>query len=315
MKKTILVAGGAGFIGSSLSKNLISKGNRVICVDNLYTGSIENIKELINNENFKFINQDIIEPINIDVDEIYNLACPASPVHYQKDPLFTLNTSYLGTLRLLELAKKTNAKYLMASTSEVYGDPQVHPQIEEYWGNVNPVGPRASYDEGKRVSETLTLNYNIAHGVKTKIVRIFNTYGHNMSLNDGRVISNFIVQALKNEPITVYGDGLQTRSFCHVNDMVEGLILMMNSPDYITGPFNIGNPLEYTILDIAKLIIQKTNSNSVLSFLSLPKDDPFKRKPSIEKAQKYLSWSPIIKLEDGLDLTISYFSNLIGKND
>ncbi len=309
--KTILIAGGAGFIGSSLSKVLLEQGNKVICVDNLYTGSIDNIKGLMHHENFQFINHDIIEPLDLNIDEIYNLACPASPVHYQKDPLYTIHISYMGTYQLLELAKKKRATFLMASTSEVYGDPHVHPQKEDYWGNVNPIGPRACYDEGKRISETLTINYNLTHKVKTKIVRIFNTYGHNMDKEDGRVVSNFIVQALKGDSITIYGDGSQTRSFCHVNDMVKGLISMMESDDDVTGPINLGNPVEYTIKEIANIILSKTHSQSKIDFLPLPQDDPIKRKPDISKAKLELSWEPTISLDEGLNNTISYFKKIL----
>ena len=300
--KRILVAGGAGFIGFHLTKKLLEEGNYVICIDNFLTGQKNNINF---KKNFKFIEYDIIRPIDIKVDEIYNLACPASPKQYFKYPIYTTKISVIGTLNLLELASKYNAKYLQASTSEVYGDPEVHPQVEEYRGNVNPIGPRACYDEGKRCAETLCSDFKREKNLDIKIVRIFNTYGPNMALNDGRVVSNFIIQALKNENITIYGDGTQTRSFCYVSDLVDGLIKMMNSN--LMGPINLGNPSEFTILELAKKIINLTNSKSKIIFKPLPEDDPKQRKPDITKAKKYLNWEPKVSLEEGLVKTIEYF--------
>lgn len=306
--KAILVTGGAGFIGSHLCKCLIENGNKVICLDNMFTGTYKNILDLFSNPNFMFVNADVMNPFHFDVDEIYNLACPASPIQYQYDPIMTTKTSFLGALNALELAKETKAKVLQASTSEIYGDPRVHPQTEDYRGNVNTLGPRACYDEGKRVAETLFSDYNRQYGVNAKIVRIFNTYGPHMLENDGRVVSNFIVQALTNKPLTIYGDGSQTRSFCYVDDLVSGMILMMRSKNTF-GPVNLGNPQEITILELAKMIIDKTKSNSKIVFEALPKDDPCKRKPDITKAKHLLNWNPSITIDEGLDLTISYFKN------
>lgn len=303
--KTILITGGAGFIGSHLSKKLIKEGNKVICLDNFYTGSKQNILDLLKNPNFELIEKDIIEPVDTKIDEIYNLACPASPPHYQRNAIKTLKTSVLGIINMLELAKKYNAKLLQASTSEVYGNPLVHPQTEEYWGNVNPTGLRSCYDEGKRCAETLISDYKRCYNLDTKIVRIFNTYGPNMSPDDGRVVSNFIIQALKNEDLTVYGDGSQTRSFCYVSDLVDGLIKMMNSNQ--SGPINLGNPTEYSILDFAKLIIKITNSSSKIVYKTLPSDDPIKRKPDISKAKELLQWIPKTDIIEGLRLTSDYF--------
>jgi len=311
MTKKILVTGGAGFIGSHLCKKLINEGNYVICLDNFFTGSIENIKELTNNENFKLIEHDIINPINLEIDQIYNLACPASPPHYQYDPIKTMKTSILGILNMLELAKKNNATILQASTSEVYGDPIIHPQKETYWGNVNPIGIRSCYDEGKRCAETLMMDYHRQYGTKTRIIRIFNTYGENMDINDGRVVSNFIVQALKGEDITVYGDGTQTRSFCYVADLVDGMIKMMNNSQNFIGPVNLGNPSERTILEFAKLIIELTNSKSKIIHKELPSDDPTQRKPDISLAMQKLNWKPQIDINTGLNKTINYFKNKI----
>lgn len=311
MTKKILVTGGAGFIGSHLCKKLINEGNYVICLDNFFTGSIENIKELTNNENFKLIEHDIINPINLKIDQIYNLACPASPPHYQYDPIKTMKTSILGILNMLELAKKNNATILQASTSEVYGDPIIHPQKETYWGNVNPIGIRSCYDEGKRCAETLMMDYHRQYGTKTRIIRIFNTYGENMDINDGRVVSNFIVQALKGEDITVYGDGTQTRSFCYVADLVDGMIKMMNNSQNFIGPVNLGNPSERTILEFAKLIIELTNSKSKIIHKELPSDDPTQRKPDISLAMQKLNWKPQIDINTGLNKTINYFKNKI----
>lgn len=304
----ILVTGGAGFIGSHLCKKLLDEGNEVICLDNFFTGAKSNVEKLLSNSNFKLIEHDITEKFEADVTQIYNLACPASPPHYQYDPIKTLKTSVLGIINMLELAKKCNAKILQASTSEVYGNPLVHPQAEMYWGNVNPIGIRSCYDEGKRCAETLMMDYHRRYNVDTKIVRIFNTYGPNMSQEDGRVVSNFILQALNNQEITIYGDGSQTRSFCYVDDLVDGLIKMMSSN--ITGPVNLGNPSERTILDFAKLIIKLIGSNSHLNFLPLPSDDPIKRRPNISLAEKELNWTPKINIEDGLNKTIEYFKNV-----
>jgi len=292
MKKRILVTGGAGFIGSHLCERLLKEGHEVICVDNFFTGTKDNIVHLMDNPYFEIIRHDICFPLYVEVDEIYNLACPASPVHYQKDPVQTTKVSVLGSINMLGLAKRLKIKILQASTSEVYGDPEVHPQPETYWGNVNPIGPRACYDEGKRCAETLFFDYHRQHGIKIKVVRIFNTYGPRMHPNDGRVVSNFIVQALKNEPITVYGDGTQTRSFCYVDDMVEGIIKMMNSPDDFTGPVNLGNPEEYRIIDLAKKIIDLTGSRSKIVFKPLPQDDPKRRRPEITLAKEKLGWEP-----------------------
>jgi UDP-glucuronate decarboxylase len=307
-----LVTGGAGFIGSHLCERLLQEGHEVICVDNFYTGTKDNIKHLMNNPYFEIIRHDITFPLYVEVDEIYHLACPASPVHYQNDPVFTIKTAVHGTINMLGLAKRTKAKIILASTSEVYGDPEVHPQSEEYWGNVNPIGPRACYDEGKRCAETLFFDYHRQHKVKIKIARIFNTYGPRMQINDGRVISNFIVQALRGEDITVYGDGSQTRSFCYIDDMVEGLIRLMNTPDEITGPINLGNPNETPILELAQKIIELTGSNSKIVFKPLPQDDPRRRCPDITKAKIILNWEPKISLEEGLKRTIEYFKLKLG---
>ena len=308
MRKRILITGGAGFIGSHLCEKLLQDDNNyVICLDNFYTGSKENIQHLISNSNFELIEHDITQPIDIKADEIYNLACPASPIHYQYNPIMTMKTSVLGIINVLELAKKYNAKILQASTSEVYGDPTIHPQDETYWGNVNPIGIRSCYDEGKRCAETLMIDYHRQHNVNIKIVRIFNTFGPNMALNDGRVVSNFIVQALKNEDITIYGEGNQTRSFCYVSDLVQGLIKMMNTSSEIIGPINLGNPSERTILNLAKLILSKINTKSKIIFKDLPQDDPIKRKPDITLAKNVLNWQPQISIEEGLDKTIEYF--------
>ena len=307
--KKILVTGGAGFIGSHLCKKLLENGNFVICLDNFFTGRKENIVSIINNSNFKLIEHDIVEPIDVEVNEIYNLACPASPPHYQYNPIKTLKTSVFGIINMLELAKKYNAKILQASTSEVYGDPLVHPQIESYWGNVNPIGIRSCYDEGKRCAETLMMDFHRAFNIDTKIIRIFNTYGPNMDPEDGRVVSNFIIQALKNEDITIYGDGKQTRSFCYVDDLVDGLIKMMES-NHI-GPINLGNPSERTIIDFAELIIKLTNSKSKISHKPLPSDDPAKRKPNIQKAKTCLNWEPKTDINTGLSKAIDYFKNIV----
>ena len=302
--KRILVTGGAGFIGSHLCKRLLNEGNQVICLDNFFTGLRTNVETLLANPNFELAEHDIINKFDTEVNEIYNLACPASPPHYQYDPVKTLKTSVLGIINMLELAKKYNAKILQASTSEVYGDPLVHPQIETYWGNVNPIGIRSCYDEGKRCAETLMMDFHRQYNLDTKIVRIFNTYGPNMDPKDGRVVSNFIIQALKGEDITIYGDGTQTRSFCYVDDLVNGLVKMMESD--ITGPVNLGNPSERTILDFAKLIIEITGTNSKIVHKPLPSDDPVKRRPDITRAQKELDWTPQIDIYEGLEKTIEF---------
>lgn len=308
-----MVAGGAGFIGSHLCHRLLNQGCYVVCVDNLYTGSRGNIQDLMSHPNFEFIEADVTEPVHMKVDKIYNLACPASPVHYQRDPIKTLQTNFLGAMNLLELAREENARILLASTSEIYGDPLVHPQVETYKGNVNTVGPRACYDEGKRVAEALFYNYQQTQHVDTRIVRIFNTYGPRMAVNDGRVISNFVTAALKNEDILVFGNGSQTRSFCYVDDLVDGLIAMMDN-DSFAGPVNLGNPCEMTILDLAELIKRKTGSSSKIVFRGILQDEPVKRRPDIGLARKELNWSPQISLDQGLDKTICYFSKLSRDN-
>lgn len=310
--KRVIVTGGAGFIGSHLSKALVENGCMVYCIDNLFTGNKKNIASLLSNDRFEFVYHDITFPYySLKVDEIYNLACPASPIHYQYDPIQTTKTSFLGAFNMLGLAKRTGAKILQASTSEVYGDPLEHPQREEYYGNVNPIGIRACYDEGKRVAESLFFDYKRIHNVKTKVARIFNTYGPNMDLNDGRVVSNFVVQALKNEDITIYGDGSQTRSFCYIDDMVKGLIKLMESDDLVTGPLNIGNPTEYTIKQLAELIIDLTKSGSKIVYKDLPQDDPKQRRPDITKAVESLNWYPYTDIDLGLKETIYYFKEMI----
>ena len=305
--KRILVTGGAGFIGSHLCKRLVEEGNDVICLDNFFTGSKSNIEKLLDYHNFELIRHDVTEPILLEVDQIYNLACPASPVHYQYNPVKTIKTSVMGAINMLGLAKRVRARILQASTSEVYGNPAVHPQPEEYWGNVNPIGIRSCYDEGKRVAETLFFDYHRQNDVDIKVIRIFNTYGPNMSANDGRVVSNFIVQALKGEDITIYGDGTQTRSFCYVDDLVEGMIRMMNSRDGFTGPVNLGNPGEFKMLELAEKVIELTGTGSKIIHKELPADDPTQRKPVIELAKKELGWEPTIALDEGLKRTIEYF--------
>lgn len=312
--KRILVTGGAGFLGSHLSKLLLDQGHEVVCVDNFYTGDKKNIHQLIDYKNFEVLRHDVTFPLYIEVDEIYNLACPASPIHYQSDPVQTTKTSVHGAINMLGLAKRTGAKILQASTSEVYGDPEIHPQTEDYWGRVNPIGARSCYDEGKRCAETLFFDYYRQHELRIKVARIFNTYGPHMHPQDGRVVSNFIVQALEGSPITIYGTGLQTRSFCYVDDLVQGLVSLMNSGDEITGPVNLGNPEEFTISELAEQVLILTNSKSTLNFLPLPEDDPRQRKPDISLANKLLSWSPRIKLEEGLPKTIEYFRNLTHKS-
>ena len=308
--KRIIITGGAGFLGSHLCERLLNEGNHIICVDNFFTGSYENIKHLKNNKNFEIIRHDITVPLHIECDEIYNFACPASPIHYQRNPVHTFKTSILGILNMLNLARECNARLLQASTSEVYGDPLEHPQKETYWGHVNPDGIRSCYDEGKRGVETLMMDYNRQYKTDIKIIRIFNTYGPRMNENDGRVVSNFIIQALKNIPITVYGDGSQTRSFCYCDDLIDGTVKMMNSENFI-GPVNLGNPIEMPVIDFAKIIIKATNSKSEIIFKELPKDDPVKRQPDISLAKEKLNWHPKYKLEDGLKKTIEYFENYL----
>ena len=309
--KQILVTGGAGFIGSHLCSRLLKEGNDVICVDNLFTGSKRNIEELLNDHHFEFLRHDVTKELLVEVDQIYNLACPASPVHYQYNPVKTMKTSVMGAINMLGLAKRVKARILQASTSEIYGNPNVHPQHEEYWGNVNPIGIRSCYDEGKRAAETLFFDYYRQNNVDIKIIRIFNTYGPNMSIDDGRVISNFIVQALKGEDITIYGNGTQTRSFCYVDDLVEGMIRMMNSQDGFIGPVNLGNPCEFTMLELAKKVISLTKSKSNIVYKPLPQDDPVMRKPVIEIAKKKLHWMPKIGLDEGLKKTIDYFETVV----
>ena len=310
--KKILVTGGAGFIGSHLCEKLLNLGNEVICLDNYYTGNKRNILHLMDNPYFEAIRHDIIDPYFVEVDEIYNLACPASPIHYQYNPIKTVRTSVVGAVNMLELAEHIGAKILQTSTSEVYGDPFVHPQPEEYWGNVNPIGVRSCYDEGKRCAETLFFDYHRQNNVKIKVVRIFNTYGPHMHPNDGRVVSNFIVQALKGEDITIYGDGLQTRSFCYCDDLVRGLIQMMNTDDSITGPINLGNPNEFTIKQLAELVIELTGTKSKIMYQPATQDDPQQRQPVIDKAKAILNWEPTIQLREGLEKTIEYFREIVG---
>ncbi len=311
LKKRILVSGGAGFIGSHLCERLLKDGNEVICMDNFFTGDKSNLVHLLHNPYFELVRHDVTVPFLAEVDEIYNLACPASPVHYQYNPIKTIKTSVMGAINMLGLAKRVNARILQASTSEVYGDPQVHPQYESYWGNVNPVGIRSCYDEGKRCAETLFMDYHRQHHVAIKIVRIFNTYGPRMHPQDGRVVSNFIMQALQNKDITIYGEGNQTRSFQYVDDLVEGMIRMMATEKSFIGPLNIGNPNEFTILQLAEQVILQTGSQSKIKFLPLPQDDPQQRKPDIQLAKKSLDWSPTVQLEEGLSKTIAYFKTLL----
>jgi UDP-glucuronate decarboxylase len=311
IRKKVLVTGGAGFVGSHLCDRLLKDGNEVVCLDNYFTGQKANVVHLLNNPYFELIRHDVTMPFFIEVDEIYNLACPASPIHYQYNAIKTIKTSVMGAINMLGLAKRIRAKILQASTSEVYGDPQIHPQVETYWGHVNPIGERSCYDEGKRAAETLFVNYNKQNNVRIKIIRIFNTYGPRMHPNDGRVVSNFIVQALKNNDITIYGDGTQTRSFQYVDDLIEGMILMMNTGDKFTGPVNIGNPHEFTILELAEKVIKLTGSKSKIIRMPLPADDPAQRQPDISQAKKELGWSPKIELEDGLIKTIAYFRSIV----
>jgi len=311
MKKKILVTGGAGFLGSHLCERLLNEGNEVVCLDNYFTGQKQNIVHLLKNPYFELIRHDITMPFFIEVDEIYNLACPASPIHYQYNPIKTIKTSVMGAINMLGLAKRIKAKVLQASTSEVYGDPIIHPQTEDYWGNVNPIGIRACYDEGKRCAEALFVNYKRQNDVRIKILRIFNTYGPRMHPNDGRVISNFIVQALTGKDITVFGNGSQTRSFCYVDDMIEIMLRMMNTPDDFEGPMNAGNPNEFTILQLAETVIKLTKSNSKIILKPLPQDDPMQRQPDISVAKKKLGWEPNIQLEEGLKKTINYFKEIL----
>lgn len=310
--KTILVTGGAGFLGTWLCKKLLSQDNKVICLDNFQTAQMQNIQEFLKLKNFELIKHDICEPINLQVDEIYNLACPASPPAYQKDPIKTLKTNVIGMLNMLELAHKNKAKILQASTSEVYGDPSVHPQTESYTGNVNPIGIRSCYDEGKRAAESLCFDYHRMHGVKIKVMRIFNTYGEHMDINDGRVVSNFLVQALKGDDITIYGNGAQTRSFCYASDLIDGMYKLMNSSDDFLGPVNIGNPDEFSIKELAQIVLDLTNSKSKLINKPLPSDDPTKRKPDISLAKEKLNWQPKVKLKEGLIRSLPYFKAQLG---
>ena len=310
-RKRILVTGGSGFLGSHLCERLLERGDEVLCLDNFFTGTKENIAHLMGNPYFELIRHDVTFPLYLEVDEIFNLACPASPIHYQFDPVQTTKTSVHGAINMLGLAKRTKAKIFQASTSEVYGDPEVHPQVESYRGAVNPIGPRACYDEGKRCAETLFFDYHRQHGLNIRVARIFNTYGPRMHPNDGRVVSNFVIQALKNEPITIYGDGSQTRSFCYVDDLISGFIKLMDAPDDVTGPVNLGNPGEFTIKQLAEMVIEMIGSKSELTFMDLPQDDPLQRCPDITLAKSKLDWEPTIPLQQGLEKTIAYFKDLI----
>jgi UDP-glucuronate decarboxylase len=313
MGDRVLVAGGAGFLGSHLCERLLSQGNEILCVDNFYTGRRENIAHLLVDKNFEIMRHDVTFPLYVEVDRIYNLASPASPIHYQRDPVQTTKTNVLGSINLLGLAKRLHIPILQASTSEVYGDPEVHPQTEEYWGRVNPIGMRSCYDEGKRAAETLFFDYHRQHGLRIKVMRIFNTYGPRMDPNDGRVVSNFIVQALRGENITIYGDGSQTRSFCYVDDLIDGMIRLMNSADDVTGPINIGNPGEFSMIELATAVIEATESSSKIEFHPLPVDDPRQRQPDITKAKAILGWEPEIVLTDGLARTVRYFREELAK--
>ena len=311
--RRVLVTGGAGFVGSHLCERLLERGDEVLCIDNFFTGARANVAHLLGNPGFELLRHDVTFPLYVEVDEIYNLACPASPVHYQFDPVQTTKTSVHGAINMLGLARRLKAKILQASTSEVYGDPVVHPQPEEYWGHVNPIGPRSCYDEGKRCAETLFFDYHRQHALRIKVARIFNTYGPRMHPNDGRVVSNFIVQALSGEPITLYGEGDQTRSFCYVDDLVEGLIRLMDTPDAVTGPVNLGNPNEFTIRQLAELVVELTGSKSELVRRPLPQDDPRQRQPDITKAKALLDWQPTLPLREGLIKTIAYFDGLLSE--
>ena len=306
-RKRVLVTGGAGFLGSHLCERLLEQGCDVLCADNFFTGSRDNVLHLLDNPHFELMRHDVTFPLYVEVDEIYNLACPASPIHYQHDPVQTTKTSVHGAINMLGLAKRVRARIMQASTSEVYGDPAVHPQPEEYWGNVNTVGPRACYDEGKRCAETLFFDYHRQHKLDIKVIRIFNTYGPRMHPNDGRVVSNFIIQALKNEPITIYGDGQQTRSFCYVDDLIEGFLRFMDTPAGVTGPINLGNPGEFTMLELAEKVVRLTGSDSKIVHKPLPQDDPKQRRPDIAKARAMMQWEPAVPLDEGLDCTIAYF--------
>jgi len=311
IRKRVMVTGGAGFLGSHLCDRLVADGHDVLCIDNFFTGTKDNIAHLIGNTQFELMRHDVTFPLYVEVDEIYNLACPASPIHYQFDPVQTTKTSVHGAINMLGLAKRTKAKIFQASTSEVYGDPEVHPQTEAYWGRVNPIGRRSCYDEGKRCAETLFFDYHRQHNLRIKVARIFNTYGPRMHPNDGRVVSNFIVQALRNDPITIYGDGSQTRSFCYVDDLIDAFIRLMATPDEMTGPMNIGNPTEFTIKELAEKVIEMTNSQSTLTFEKLPSDDPTQRRPDISMARQTLGWEPAFQLEAGLRFTIAYFETML----
>jgi UDP-glucuronate decarboxylase len=313
LERRVLISGGAGFLGSHLAERLLSEGCQVLCVDNFFTGTRRNIEHLLQNKNFELLRHDIAHPLFVEVDEIYNLACPASPIHYQRDPVQTTKTSVLGAINMLGLAKRVGAKIFQASTSEVYGDPATHPQPEEYWGNVNPIGPRSCYDEGKRCAETLFFDYHRQHRIQIKVARIFNTYGPRTHPNDGRVVSSFIVQALTNQPITIFGEGQQTRSFCYVDDLIEGFVRLMATPAEVTGPINLGNPGEFTIAELAMQVIKLTNSRSEIVNRPLPEDDPKQRRPDISKAKSVLNWEPGINLEEGLKRTIGYFDGLIAE--
>ncbi|HEV7368119.1 UDP-glucuronic acid decarboxylase family protein [Arenibaculum sp.] len=313
-RKRVLVTGGAGFLGSFLCERLLADGHDVLCVDNYFTGSRDNILHLLDDQRFEVIRHDVTFPLYIEVDEIYNLACPASPIHYQFDPVQTVKTSVHGAINMLGLAKRTKAKIFQASTSEVYGDPTVHPQTETYWGNVNPVGPRACYDEGKRCAETLFFDYHRQFQLNIRVARIFNTYGPRMHPRDGRVVSNFIIQALQNQPITIYGDGRQTRSFCYVDDLIEGFVRLMGAPDDVTGPVNLGNPGEFTIRELAEIVVEMTGSRSEIVSRPLPQDDPMQRRPDISRAKQVLDWEPKVPLRDGLSRTIAYFDGLLRRH-
>lgn len=315
LRKRIMITGGAGFLGSHLCDRLINDGHDVLCVDNFYTGTKDNILHLMDNPHFELMRHDVTFPLYVEVDEIYNLACPASPIHYQSDPVQTTKTSVHGAINMLGLAKRTKAKIFQASTSEVYGDPAVHPQTEDYWGHVNPIGQRSCYDEGKRCAETLFFDYHRQHKLRIKVARIFNTYGPHMHPNDGRVISNFIVQALRGEPITIYGDGSQTRSFCYVDDLIDAFVRLMDTADHVTGPINTGNPGEFTIKQLAEKVIEMTGSSSKISYEPLPNDDPKQRQPDITIAKKQLGWQPVVLLEAGLARTIPYFEQLLHSHD
>jgi UDP-glucuronate decarboxylase len=313
LQKRVLITGGAGFLGSFLCEALLARGQEVLCVDNFYTGTRRNVEHLIGHQRFELMRHDVTFPLYVEVDDIYNLACPASPVHYQRDPVQTTKTSVHGAINMLGLAKRVKAKIFQASTSEIYGDPEVHPQREEYWGNVNTIGPRACYDEGKRCAETLFFDYHRQHNLRIKVARIFNTYGPRMHPSDGRVVSNFIMQALRGESVTMNGDGGQTRSFCYVEDLIDGFIRLMDSPDAVTGPINLGNPVEFTIRQLAELVIALTGSKSKMEFRPLPADDPKQRQPDITRAKAALGWKPKVPLEEGLKKTIAYFDDLLSK--